>query len=101
LGIDFYVTCVADYSYTFPPFFWGVAGKVTAMTKITHLDTVIWVQLLASFLEAPPLQVFILQCRSHLNMTNVDINGGVVTGIWERLEGVLDEVIENAEEDGT
>jgi len=40
LGIEFYVTCVADYSYTFPPFFWG-AGKVTAMTQNTCLNTVV------------------------------------------------------------
>jgi len=100
LAIEFHVTCVADYSYTYPPFFRG-AGKVTIATQNNRLETAVQVQSLVGFSEAPPSQVSVLQCTSHLNITDVDFDGGVVAGIWARLEGVLDEVIEHAVEDGT
>ncbi len=76
-------------------------GKVTAVKQNNRLETAVQVQSTTGFWDAPPSQVSVLQCSSQLDITNMDFDDGVVASILEMLEGVLDDVIENAVEDGT
>jgi len=100
IAIQFAVTCVADYGYTFPPFFSG-DGIVTAVTQNSRLETVVQVQSLTGFWEAPPSQVSVLQCSLQLDITDMNFDGGVVASILDMLQGVLNDVIVKAVEDGT